>query len=316
MPVRSISWPRIQLLQILLVALLVGTGMTYSMISGHGNMVAYHYEITVQSDPPYTFPDGGRQIFPHYRMVALYGTPGAPVLGSLGQQNLGQSIKRVKKLARTYQKYSKQRILPTFEIISFVASGTPTANNDYSRQVPPAKIQKWVTAASKNGIYVVLDLQSGRANSLSQAKQLKKLLLQPNVGLALDPEWRIRGNQRLLVDIGELSASEINSTAAWLSKLTIKNHLPQKLFLLHQFRIDMLPDRAKVDTSYPGLAYAIQMDGQGSQAQKDSTWQTITRNPPKHIHFGWKNFYVMDNTLLSPKATMSKSPKPWYISYQ
>ena len=41
-------------------------------------------------------------------------------------------------------------------------------------------------------MYVVLDLQPGRSNFLDQAKLYEPLLRLPHVGLALDPEWRLR----------------------------------------------------------------------------------------------------------------------------
>jgi hypothetical protein len=78
----------------------------------------------------------------------------------------------------------------------------------------------------------------------------------------------------------------------------------------------MLPDRQSVDTTHPELAYIIQMDGQGGQPAKQSTWQAITATPPAATEFGWKNFYHQDSPMLEPAATMSITPKPWYISYQ
>jgi hypothetical protein len=248
--------------------------------------------------------------------VALYGVPDVPVLGSLGRQNLPASIKRVQKLSRQYQPLMQERALPTFEIIATVASAFPTKNHDYSHEIEQATLQRWITAARKAGIYVVLDLQPGRTDFLTQAKQLKPLLVQPNVGLALDPEWRLKTHQVPLAQIGVVPIAEVNATANWLAALTHTNHLPQKLFLLHQFRTDMLPGRKHLNTTHPELAYAIQMDGQGAQSEKRDTWHAILQHPPTHVKFGWKNFYQKDETLLSPAQTMKIRPKPWYVSYQ
>jgi hypothetical protein len=266
--------------------------------------------------PPFEFPDGGRTIFPKYRLVALYGTPGEPVLGALGQQSPGDSINRVKKLAADYQKYSKQVIYPAFEMIATVASASPTDNGDYSREVPASKLLPWVKTAKQNGVYVVLDLQSGRNDSLTQAKEYESLLKYPNVGLALDPEWRLKSNELPMRQIGAIDIEEVNEVAAWLANLTNENKLPQKLFVLHQFRLDMLPRRDKLDTSYNQLAYVIQMDGQGQQSEKRATWRAITQDPLKNLNYGWKNFYKKDPEMLTPKQTMAIMPAPNYISYQ
>lgn len=249
-------------------------------------------------------------------MVALYGTPNAPVLGVLGAQNLPRSIARAKALAKTYQPYTSAHVLPTMEIIATVASAHPTENGDYSQEVDIATLRPWVMAAQKAGVYVVLDLQPGRSNFLKQAKQYESLLTQPNVGLALDPEWRLKPHQIPLVQIGNVSIKEVNATAAWLAALTARHSLPQKLFLLHQFRLDMLPDRHQLNMSHEQLAYAIQMDGQGSQPQKNDTWRAVTAHPPVHTYFGWKNFYRKDSPVLTPAQTMHRTPKPHYISYQ
>jgi hypothetical protein len=267
-------------------------------------------------EPPYQFPAGGRTLSSKYRLVALYGSPDAPVLGALGEQNAVASVARVKQLAAQYQAHSKETVLPTFEIIATVASAFPTEDNDYSRPIPTTTMAEWIRVARANNVYVVLDLQSGRADFLKQARQLAPLLAEPNVGLALDPEWRLTPTQIPLRQIGHVSIEEVNATGDWLAQLTRERKLPQKLFLLHQFRNDMLPNRVKLNTAHPELATMIQMDGQGSQSQKQDTWRAINRQAPQHILFGWKNFYHKDLTLLTPAQTMQIVPTPWYISYQ
>jgi hypothetical protein len=265
---------------------------------------------------PYTFPNGGRQLFPDYRLVALYGTPEYPELGVLGAQDLPASVQRVKDLAAQYQPLTQQHVLPAFEIIATVASAYPTDNGDYSQEVDPASLQPWVSAAKDAGVYVVLDLQSGRTDFLTQAKMYENLLKQPNVGLALDPEWRLGPGEVPVTQIGSVGIAEVNQTAQWLADLIVQNKLPQKLFVLHEFRLDMLPGREQLNTSHTSLAYVIQMDGQGSQSAKLDTWQAVTANPPAGVRFGWKNFYAKDSPMLDPAGTMALTPTPWYISYQ
>lgn len=265
---------------------------------------------------PYNFPQGGRQIFPDYRVVALYGAVNHPELGALGQQPLDASIDRAIDLAKQYQPYATEHIMPAFEIIATVASAFPTDNGDYSQEQEVATLRPWVEAAQAAGVYVVLDLQPGRTDFLTQAKQYQSLLEEPNVGLALDPEWRLGPLQKPLVQIGSVNITEVNETIAWLSELTTRDKLPQKLFVLHQFETDMLPGRDQLDTSHSNLGYVIQMDGQGTQPGKQDTWRTITANPPANVHFGWKNFYKMDSPMLDVPGTMAIIPKPWYISYQ
>lgn len=273
-------------------------------------------KIHVTSPPPYEFPNGGRTLLPSYRMIALYGTPDSPVLGALGQQSIDQTITRVKQLAAEYQPYASEHILPTLEIITTIASASPTDNGDYSREVAASELQPWITAARQAGVYVVLDLQPGRSDFLTQAQAYELLLEQPNVGLALDPEWRLGPSQVPLEQIGSVDINEVNAVDDWLSALVDRARLPQKLFLLHEFRLSMIPDRMLLRTTHTNLAYIIQMDGQGLQSTKQDTWRTIIDAPPPGVAFGWKNFYAKDEPVLDPAATMAINPKPWYVSYQ
>ena len=66
-----------------------------------------------------------------------------------------------------------------------------------------------VQAAAAAGQYVVLDLQPGRTDFLTQARRYESLLTEPNVGLALDPEWRLAPDQVPLRQIGGVDASEV-----------------------------------------------------------------------------------------------------------
>lgn len=263
-----------------------------------------------------TLPGGSRTIFPGYRLVALYGTPNTPALGALGEQPLDETLQRAKALAAEYQPLSHDTILPSMEIITTVASSSPSSNKDYSRELDTSALMPWVQAAEGAGAYVVLDLQPGRTDFLTQAKEYEQLLKQPNVGLALDPEWRLGPTDTPVKHIGSVDISEVNQTATWLAALTKQNDLPQKLFLLHQFKLSMITNRSALDVAHPELAYVVQMDGDGSQAQKQNTWHSIIQGLPAGVNFGWKNFYKQDEPMLTPAQTMQVTPMPSYVSYQ
>jgi hypothetical protein len=265
--------------------------------------------------PPFMFPDGGRQLAGKYRMVALYGAIDSPALGILGEQPVGPGIARAKQLASEYQPFSHETMYPAFEIIATVAAAEPTNDGNYSREADPNAIRPWIDVAKANGVYVVLDLQPGRTDFLSQARMYESLLTEPNVGLALDPEWRLAPNQFHLQQIGSVAVDEVDATSQWLADLTKQHHLPQKLFLLHQFRVDMIAGREHLQL-HPELSTIVQMDGQGAQNVKNDTWNATVTAPPPGIQFGWKNFLDEDKPMLSPEATMQHIPKPWYVSYQ
>ena len=259
---------------------------------------------------------GGTELFPDRRFVALYGHPGTPGLGALGEQGPEASVARVQKLAESYEPYSEEKVVPAFEIIATTASAAPGADGNYSTESTVEQLEPYVEAAEKNDIYVVLDLQPGRADFLSQAKQYEELLKHPNVGLALDPEWRLESWQLPMQQIGSADAAEINTTADWLAKLTAENKLPQKALILHQFSMHMIQNRQALDTSHPELAMVLHADGHGTPDLKTGTWETLQQGLPKGVRMAWKNFYDEDTPMYTPKQTYALTPKPWFVSYQ
>ena len=261
-------------------------------------------------------PGGGQILFPMHRLVALYGHPGDPALGALGQQDLRASLARARKAARPYRRLSSVPVIPAFEIIAAIAEAHPGPDGTYSYESPLSLLRPWVSAATAARMYVVVDLQAGRANLLAQAKRYEPLLKLPNVGLALDPEWKLGARQLPLHQIGSVSASQINTVIHWLASLTARHHLPQKLLVLHQFQLSMIGDEHRLDTRNGDLAIVIHMDGQGTPHDKQKTWNGVTNVAPPGVFFGWKNFYTKDHPMLGPRQALARTPEPVMISYQ
>jgi hypothetical protein len=262
-------------------------------------------------------PTGGYLALPGKHYTAMYGHPGTPSLGVLGEQDVKASIARVEQLARKYRKVSKAEFVPTFEIIATVASGGAGKDKNYSQEASIKTLTPLVDAASKAGVYVILDLQPGRTDFLTQAKRYRPLLERANVGLALDPEWRLKKKQKHLRQIGSVQVAEINRVSAWLADLTRRKVLPQKLFVLHQFSPSMIKHRGRLDTRHAELATVIHVDGSGPQGAKQSTWKVMRRDAPGGVHWGWKNFVDEDPHMLSvPQTWRRVTPHPSLITYQ
>jgi hypothetical protein len=261
-------------------------------------------------------PGGGQIMLPGRRIVCLYGHPGVRSLGVLGEQGVDASIRRAKHTAAAYRSLSDVPVVPAFEIIATVAQGAPGPDGDFSAESSVAELRPWVDKARDEGLYVLLDLQPGRAELLSQARRYEPLLRMPHVGLAVDPEWKLGPRQRPLGQIGGIDTAELNRTSAWLAGLTARHALPQKLFVIHQFRLSMIRHEAALHTTHDELSVLIHMDGQGSTAQKNSTWRSVVAARPGNLALGWKNFYDEDHPMLTPRQTMTKRPAPAMISYQ
>ncbi|MDY0912813.1 hypothetical protein [Rathayibacter festucae] len=262
-------------------------------------------------------PGGGQRLFGGHLFVAIYGTPGAPVLGVLGEQGLDATIARAEAVAEPYRSLTDLQVVPSLEIITTVAAGSAGGDGDYSNELDPAGIRPYIDAAAAAGMYVVLDLQPGRSDFLSQAQAYEELLRLPNVGLALDPEWRLAPDEVPLAQIGRVQAAEVDSVSSWLADLVQREGLPPKMFVLHQFRLSMLQDRDSIRRDRPELEFLIHVDGQGGQPDKQATWNALHEGAPEGIAWGWKNFYDEDLPMLTPAQTMSQvAPLPDLITYQ
>ncbi len=261
-------------------------------------------------------PGGGQTIFAGKRYVALYGHPRTASLGVLGEQAPSASVRRVRQLASQYQGLTGDTVVPAFEIIATVATGGPGDDGNYSAEWDVDVLRPLVDAAADAGLYVLLDLQPGRADFLSQAKLYRELLSEPHVGLALDPEWRLAEGEKPLEQIGSVTAAEINRTTSWLAAFTDRHDLPQKMVLLHQFTTSMITGREDLELGHDELALIVQMDGDGTLGQKLGTWSALRAGAAPGLRFGWKNFHDEDEPMPSPEVTFRVQPTPWWVSYQ
>jgi hypothetical protein len=274
---------------------------------------APHGTASAQPAPstPAQLPLGGTTIFPRYRVVAYYGTAGNAALGVLGEGSPDVMLPRLRRAARGFA--GGRRIQVAYELIATVAQGKPGADGDYSQMIDMAKVEQYVDQARRNKVLVILDLQPGSGNFLPQAKRLERFLIQPHVGLALDPEWRMPPGKVPGRTIGSVRAAEVNSVSAYVSGLVRQHHLPQKLFVLHEFRSSMLPDVQNI-VPRPGLAMVQHIDGFGTRSEKDATWRRLRR--PQQFHMGYKLFYDEDIHRYGPADVLRFRPVPELISYQ
>ncbi|MDE0701009.1 MAG: hypothetical protein F4Z58_09335 [Acidimicrobiaceae bacterium] len=285
------------------------------LLSDFGDDVAGQLEVLRRGAE---LPGGGFVLFdPNQprRMVAMYGHPQTSGLGVLGEQGLDRSVERLRSIAEGYDA-DGYTVLPTFEIIATVAAGSAGYDGNFSNETALDVIRPWIEVAAANDVYVVLDLQPGLSDYLSQAKIYEEFLRLPHVGLALDPEWRLKPGQRHLEQIGTVDAAEINQVVDWLAGIVREDSLPQKLLVLHQFRHSMITNRHLVKTPAE-LAVLIHMDGQGPLATKYSSWNALTRQPDADkFYWGWKNFYDEDSPTARPDQVLALTPTPLFVSFQ
>lgn len=258
-------------------------------------------------------PGGGQRIFGHHRfLVAYYGTAGTAAMGVLGATDPATMHRRLMRAARPFREHG-EHLQPVYELIVTIADRSPGPDGDYSHDIPRVLVERYVRAAHRDGSLLLLDLQTGRASFPSVARRWAWALKDPWVGLALDPEWRMGRHQVPASVVGSVSAREVNRTSRWLSRLVRRHGLPEKLFVLHQFRLSMLPDVEMV-VHRPGLAMVQHADGFGSRGQKLATYHAITR--PRQFRQGFKLFYHWDRHRFTPQEVRRIRPRVSFVSYQ
>ncbi len=282
---------------------------------GDGGHDAVHPPSASPSPAPLAqLPRGGRTIFPRHVVVAYYGTAGTGALGVLGETGPQVAARRTLQAAIPFQPASGKPVLPAFELITTVAAARPGPDGLYSTSLPVEEVMRYVEVAQQAKMLVILDFQPGRATFLEQVKRYEQALLQPNVGVALDPEWKLTATQRPLRQIGTSAAKPINDVSSYLGNLTLKNRLPEKVFMVHQFKTYQLPDREKI-VDRPGLATVLHVDGFGAQGSKKETYGLLASRDGQFVN-GFKLFYDEDVDLMTPAEALALRPQPQLFSYQ
>jgi hypothetical protein len=257
---------------------------------------------------------GGRTILPGHRIVAEYGVAGGPDLGVLGAGTPAQAALAIAQRAAAYKNYGEP-VVGAMELIATVALGGPGPTGQYTSQPNLAAISAYLAAAKARHELLVLDFQPGRASFLEQVEEVRSLLLDPNVSVALDPEWKVGPNQVPGNGfIGSAQAADVNAVGAYLSKLVAQYRLPQKLLVVHQFALSMLPNRSAI-TTQPGLAVVFHADGEGSIPAKLNTYRALAF-PGRPFYVGFKVFLTEDTSVMTPAQVMALRPRPDLITYQ
>jgi hypothetical protein len=275
------------------VAVLAFVVLLVRAIAGGDGEAARERNTSAKATPtpkPPELPGGGRRLLPDRRIVAFYGAPQAAELGQLGIGTPASAARKLAKQARPYIRKTRP-VLPAMELIAVVAAAHPGEGGRYNTRQEPKVINRYLRAARKAKALLILD-----------------------VGLAIDPEWRMGSGEVPGNVIGSVQAREVNATSAWLAQIVKQRNLPEKLFLIHQFTDDMVDDTQLQER--PGLAMVLNADGFGGQAIKKAKYRAFTRSPRDFFFEGFKLFYREDSDLMTPRQVLRLRPPPDVVIYE
>ncbi len=271
---------------------------------------------STNAPPALQLPRGGRTLFPAYRLVGYAGYPGSPALGRLGIGDLDARVREIEKVAGPFA--GGRRVMPVLELIATVVRSDPGSDGMYRTRTSAATIDRYLAAARRAKGILLLNIQPGRARFIDEVRHYERWLAQPDVGIALDPEWAMGPQQVPMREFGSTTGAQIDGVAAYLSALVKRNHLPEKVLVYHQLAPSIVRRESEI-RAWPGVALVKSVDGIGSRAMKLETFDKLVAHLPRPVHAGFKLFYSEDRRfgpLMTPPQVLALRPQPEYVLYE
>lgn len=284
-------------------------------------------EIPVPPTPPPTYlwpvkteyPRDGA-ILPFNRIVAYYGNLYSTKMGVLGEYPEDEMLAKLEGEVKKWEAADPSTpVIPALHYIAVVAQGSPGKDGKYRARMPDSEIDKVLAMADKIHAIVFLDLQVGFSTVETEIPLLEKYLKLPNVHLALDPEFSMKGDIRPGKVVGTLDAADINFASNYLANLVKENNLTPKILIVHRYTQKMVTNYKQIKTM-PEVQIIMNMDGWGGQAKKIGTYKNFIY--PEPVQFtGFKLFYKNDiwekgTVMMTPETLLKLNPIPLYIQYQ
>lgn len=270
--------------------------------------------------PPPELPRGGREIFPAYRLVGFSGVRDDPNedMGRL-TGDLDARCQEIEKIGKAYA-YGRE-VMPVYEFIPVVVHGSPQADGTFRTRVEDSQVRKYLKAARRCEALLLLNIQPGRSEFLPEMKHYEEFLKEPDVGVALDPEWAMDPGEIPGRSLGHSDGPELNEAAEYLAEIVAENDLPEKAMVFHQFNFDAVTN-LKGLKPHEGVAIIRSIDGLGGPEMKTEEYNALKKNTPDFVHPGFKLFFKEDTNppwgsrLMTPKEVMALKPRPEYILYE
>lgn len=265
-------------------------------------------------------PGLGTTILPTYRVVAVVGAPGQDASlgrGSIGTPNEGVRVAS-EELAPQYA--GDKPVLPAFMLIATLATEASNGGRNSTR-LTDAQIETYLTAARNHGAILILDIQPGHSPWMDEVRAYTRWLKEPDVSLAIDPEWNMPPGKNPGEVFGTTSAAEINEISAYMQRISDENKLPQKLLVVHELTPGQLTDQSEI-VDRPGVQTVLDVDGVGSADEKVATYVKLTNlTRGKQFPMGFKLFFQDDTKggaeMMTPDDVMNTLiPQPDLVVYE
>lgn len=261
-------------------------------------------------------PRGGTEFFPHYRLFGYSGHPRSEPLGRLGIGDLDERIVELEE--RSAEFVGDRELMPVLELITVVVHPVPGQDGMYRTREPDEVVQTFLDAADRHDALLLLNIQPGMSSMIDEVRHYEKFLVEPNVGVALDPEWDVREGQIPGQVYGHTRGEEIDEVARYLADLVEEHDLPQKALIYHQVHRGVVSNPEDIG-EYDSVVIINSIDGIGHPTDKIATYDRIMQDRPDHVVPGFKLFYEEDaafGPLMTGEEVLGLDPVPEYILWE
>jgi hypothetical protein len=250
-------------------------------------------------------PPADRDFFSANQIISYYGNPYTETMGILGQLEPEELVLRVKEHAESYNQKNRVRgMQPALHMVSTTAQPRPGNEGLYVLHVDKDTIQEYVDLACRHGLIIFLDLQIGRNTLQAELDRIRPFLEQPNVHLALDPEFKMDEGEVPGQVIGSYNADELNEAQAYLQQLVEEEDIPDKIMIVHQFTDEMIERKDEIG-HFNRVRVIVTMDGFGDPATKAKKFKWYGE-PAEYS--GIKLFFEQDHPLMTEEEVVKIRP--------
>ena len=254
-------------------------------------------------------------LLPDNRVLLYYGFPENPNMGILGQHEPAQLLELLKQQAAEYAAVDDSRPWKLgLELIASVAQGSPQPDNTWVADTDGDWLDLYTEFTAEHDMVLVLDVQMGRKEPFEDYSGLERWLQFDHVHLAIDPEFKMWGDEVPGVDLGHVTAEHVIQAQEWLVSIANEYGTSRKMLMVHQFHHYMIENKDQIEPMV-GVDLVINEDGWGPPDLKRETYTAVITNEPIEYH-GIKLFYDQDEPLMTPAEVMALDPPPDVVNYQ
>jgi hypothetical protein len=249
-------------------------------------------------------------------LIGYCGAPGSSAMGKM----TGDLDAAGKALRRQIEGYRSDRpAVPVVELIATVVHRSSGSDGMYRSRAQERTVRQYLDQARSMGGLLLLNIQPGRADFLPEVQAYEHWLTEPDVGVALDPEWAVEEGVVPGKKFGRTTGAELDGVARYLGKLAVDKGIPDKVMIYHQVAESVVRDEDGL-SPHPGVTVVKVVDGIGSAADKKATWARLMKQKPAHVQTGFKLFFTEDTRggrpLMTPAEVLELQPTPSYVVYE